>query len=241
MHAALIKRFPRLGALYERSKVLSEDNYFGIFDSPVLNESTEKQFTEWEELLQTLDPDSFETFLRKASGRVAARLKTPDRGWNQLIEAFNEIRGYQHAIKLGYSRARLLDERSSPLPDVESTALGGDKCLLEVKTIQESEEELEMRGKIQSAKLGLPGRLERAIRRKYSHAIEQINGHPSAGEARKVCYLIINLDLATALAEGNKKLLEVFCQGLERDGVEIHCISKYWPADPETLSSPKDR
>jgi hypothetical protein len=232
MHSTLIKRFPRLGALYQRSKVLAEENYFAIYDTPTLTESTEKQFIIWEGLLQTLDSASFETFLRKAAGRVAARLKTPDRGWSQLVEAFNEVRGYQHAINLGYSSARLVGEQSAPLPDVEAMAPTAAKCLLEVKTIQESDEELEMRGQIQSAELGLPQRLKRAIRRKYLEAIEQTNGHPWADEARKICYLIINLDLSTVLAAKNKDLLDAFIQGLQNGEVEIHYLSQYWPPDP---------
>jgi hypothetical protein len=231
MHPALIERFPRLGAVYQRSKVLAPDNYFAIYDTPTLNENTEKQFVIWEALLQTLDSASFETFLRKAAGRVAARMKAPDRGWSQLVEAFNEVRGYQHAINLGYSSARLLDEQSTPLPDVEAIASTDAKCLLEVKTIQESDEELEMRGQIQSAELGLPQRLKRAIRRKYLEAIEQINGHPWGSEARKICYLIINLDLSTVLEAGNKDLLDSFIKGLQEGDVEIHHLSQYWPRD----------
>src|SRR5207302_490883 len=113
--------FPRLGALYLRSKVTKSDNYFAIYDKPTLLESTEKQFIAWETLLQALDPGSFETFLRKAAGRVAARAKSPDRGWSQLVDCFNEVRGYQYAVELGYSRARLLDEQSVPLPDIEAS------------------------------------------------------------------------------------------------------------------------
>ena len=88
VHPSLIKRFSRLGLLYERSKTLSSDNYFGIYDTPELFESTERQFTEWERLLQELDPVSFDVFVRKTSGRVAAH--NPDRGWTQLVESMNE-------------------------------------------------------------------------------------------------------------------------------------------------------
>ena len=92
--------------------------------------------------------------------------------------------------------------------------------------------ELEKRGQIQSAELGLPQRLKRAIRKKYSHAINQIAGHPWAGEARKICYLIINLDLSTVLAEENKDCLKTFIDSLQQNNVEIHCVSQYWPPDP---------
>jgi hypothetical protein len=232
MHPALIKRFPRLGALYHRSETTLPDNYFAIYDSATLTESAEKQFIDWEALLQTLDPESFETFLRKAAGRVAARSKNLDRGWSQLIECFNEVRGYQYAMQLGYASARLLDEQSSPLPDVEASGSNDAKCVMEVKTIQESDEELEMRGQIQAAESGLPQRLKRAIQKKYSHAINQIARHRWAGEARKICYLVITLDLSTVLAEENKDFLEAFIKGLQRDNVEIHYLSQYWPPDP---------
>lgn len=208
------------------------DNYFAIYDKPLLLESTEKQFIVWEVLLQTLDPDSFETFLRKAAGRVTARAKSPDRGWSQLVESLNEVRGYRHALELGYSRARLIDEQSIPLPDVEASRPDAAECLLEVKTIQESDEELQMRGQIQSAESGLPKRLTRAIQEKYSRAITQIGNHPWAGEARKIFYLIINLDLATVLAEENKDFLETFIKEIQRDDVEIHYVSQYWPPEP---------
>jgi hypothetical protein len=230
MHPELIQRFPRLGALYVRSKLTNSDNYFAIYGKPTLFESTEKQFIAWEALLQTLDPDSFETFLRKAAGRVAARAQSPDRGWSQLVECFNEVRGYRHALELGY-QARLVDEQSVPLPDVEASRPDDAKCLLEVKTIQESDEELQMRGQIQSAESGLPKRLTRAIRNKYLQAISQIANHPWADEARKICYLIINLDLATVLAKENKDFLETFIRELERDDVEIHYVSQYWRPD----------
>jgi hypothetical protein len=232
MHPTLISRFPRLGALYLRSKTTKSDNYFAIYDKPTLFESTEKQFIAWEALLQALDPDSFETFLRKAAGRVAARAKSPDRGWSQLVDCFNEVRGYRYAVDIGYSRARLVDEQSVPLPDVEASKPDDAKCLLEVKTIQESDEELQMRGHIQSAESGLPKRLTLTIQNKYSEAISQIANHPWAPEARKICYLIINLDLATVLAGENKDFLETFIKKLERNDVEIQYISQYWPPDP---------
>src|SRR5207302_1309692 len=108
----------------------------------------------------------------------------------------------------------------------------GEKCLCEVKTIQESDEELAMRGQIQSAELGLPQRLRRAIRKAYFKALEQINGHPWAKNARKICYVVINLDLATVLAEENKKLLEDFISDLETERAEIYFTSQYWPHEP---------
>ena len=89
-----------------------------------------------------------------------------------------------------------------------------------------------MRGNIQSAKFGLPKRLTRAIQNKYSEAISQIANHPWAAEARKICYLIINLDLAIVLANENKDFLRTFIKELQRADLEIHYVSQYWPPDP---------
>lgn len=227
MHPSLIKRFSRLGLLYERSRTSSADNYFGIYDTPELFESTERQFKEWERLLQDLDPVSFDVFLRKASGRVAAH--KPDRGWTQLVESMNEVRGYQHARTIGYENRRLLDEQSHPFPDVEASNAAGKWCLLEVKTIQESAEELRARGEVQAAEPGLPVGLTRVLRRRYVHACQQIAGHARASEADRICFMIINLDLRTVLARENKRLLEDFLVTIEAD-VKIHSISQHWPA-----------
>jgi len=229
MHIAIIKRFPKLGMLWERSHTDAADNYFGIYDSPKLFPGTEKQFIEWEALLQDLDPKSLETFLRKAAGKVSAQ-RNPDRGWSQLVESMNEVRGYQYAHSLGYTTVHLLDEQAHPFPDIEAYNANG-KCLIEVKTIQKSDEELRKRGQVQSEELGLPIRLRRLIKKRYSHAVKQISGHPLADSARKICYMVINLDLRTLLAKENKRLLEVFIQELQTE-VEIYYISQYWPAKP---------
>jgi hypothetical protein len=227
VHPSLIKRFSRLGLLYERSRTSSADNYFGIYDTPELFESTERQFKEWEHLLQELDPVSFDVFLRKTSGRVAAH--NPDRGWTQLVESMNEVRGYQHARAIGYENCRLLDEQSNPFPDLEASNAAGKWCLLEVKTIQESAEELRVRGEVQAAEPGLPVRLKRVLRRRYLHASQQIAGHARASEAERICFMIINLDLRTVLARENKRLLEDFLRTIAAD-VKIHSISQHWPA-----------
>lgn len=229
MHPAIIDRFPRLGMLWHCSNTLAADNYFGIYDSPNLFPGTEAQFLAWEALLQVLDSESFGIFLRKAAGRVTAR-SVPDRGWSQLVESMNEVRGYEFAQSLGYTTVRLVQEQAHALPDIEASKSDG-RCLIEVKTIQKSEREFQMRGQVQAEESGLPMRLKRLLRRRYVHATSQIAGHPWADHARKICYMVINLDLRTLLAEENKGLLQAFLQGLQTD-VEIRYISQHWPANP---------
>lgn len=228
MHPDLIRRFPRLGLLYERSKTLSAKNYFSIYDTAELFEGTERQFEEWERLLEQLDAVSFAVFLRKAAGRVAAQ--NPDRGWTQLVESMNEVRGYQHARAAGYENCRLLDEQSHPFPDIEASNAAGKWCVMEVKTIQESDEELRLRGELQVAEPGLPLRLTRVLRQRYLHACKQIAGHPHAADAERICLMIINLDLRTLLAEENKVLLHDFLRTIQTD-VRIESISQHWPAE----------
>jgi hypothetical protein len=155
--------------------------------------------------------------------------RAPDRGWTQLVESVNEVRGYQHARAIGYENCRLLDEQSHPFPDVEASNSAGKWCLLEVKTIQESAEELRLRGEVQAAEPGLPMRLTRVLRRRYLHACQQIAGHARASEAERICFMIINLDLRTVLAQENKRLLEDFLRTIEED-VKIQSISQHWPA-----------
>lgn len=172
---------------------------------------------------------SLDIFLRKTAGRVAAH--NGDRGWTQLVESINEVRGYQHARSLGYRDCRLLDEQSHPFPDIEASNPAGQWCVMEVKTIQESDNELQLRGQVQKGEPGLPIRLTRLLRHRYRHASKQIAAHPRATEAERICFMIINLDLRTVLARENKLLLEDFLRALETN-VKIHCISQHWPAEP---------
>ena len=228
MHSALIKRFPRLGLLWARSNKTKPNNYFGIYTSATLNPSAEQQFVEWEALLQCLDPQSLEVFLRKAAGRVTAN-SIPSRGWSQLVDSVNEVRAYRHIQSLGYTTARLLDEQATPLPDIEASNSNG-QCLAEAKTLQNSDEDLALFGQVQSGEDGLPIRLQRLIRKRYSQASEQMAGHPLASTARKICYMRISPDLRTLLVGANSAMLEEFIKDLEGD-VEIHCVSQYWPAN----------
>ena len=75
-------------------------------------------------------------------------------------------------------------------------------------------------------------RLKRVLRKRYLHATSQIAGHRWAREARRICYMIITLDLCTVLADENKALLRRFIEELQGE-VEIHYVSQYWPAEPE--------
>jgi hypothetical protein len=229
MHATLIDRFPRLGMLWNRSNTVADENYFGIYDSPTLPPGAEKQFIEWEALLESLDNESLEIFLRKATGKVTAG-GTTARGWSQLVDSINEVRGYRYAQSLGYTTVRLLNEQANPLPDIEASK-EDEKCLIEVKTIGESDEELKLRGKVQAGESGLPLRLRRLLKKRCSQAAVQIAGHPWAGDARKICYLVINLDLRTLLRTENKETLQSFLEQLQTEySVEIHSVSKHWPA-----------
>ncbi len=192
-------------------------------------EGTERQFETREGLLSELDPLSFEVFLRKAAGRVAAQ--NGDRGWTQLVESINEVRGYSYARSLGYRDCQLLDERSYPFPDIEASNPAGQWCVMEVKTIQESDEELELRGQVQKGEPGLPIRLTRLLRRRYRHGLKQVTAHPRASEAERICFMIANLDLRTLLARENQRLLPDFLRALETNA-KIHCISQHRPAEP---------
>jgi hypothetical protein len=227
MHSIIIDRFPRLGMLWSRSKTTNPDNYFAIYNSATLLPCTEKQFFDWESLLQSLDEESFKIFLAKAAGLVTARTHE-ERGWTQFIECINEVRGYRYAQSLGYTDVRLIREQSDPLPDLEASKTN-EKCLLEVKTIHKSDLDIQLRGQVQVEESGLPLRLERLLRKRYSKAIKQIEGHPWVSEARQICYMVINLDLRTVLAQENERFLEQFLKEIETS-VEIHSISQHWPA-----------
>ena len=227
MHTALLQRFPNLAELWHASRIDHPDNYFGIYNSPKLSRGAENQFEEWDSLIAGLDSESRTTFLRKASGLVSAPTSR-ERGWTQLVECVNEIRGYEYAISLGYTNAQLIQEQQIELPDIAATN-SESRCLVEVKTIQKSDLEIDQRNQVQTEEIGLPIRLKRVLRKRYTKASTQIENHLWASDARKICYMFINPDLRTLLAEENKDNLHQYLDGLE-SSVEIHYVSQYWPA-----------
>ena len=136
--------------------------------------------------------------------------------------------GYEYAISLGYPNARLIQEQQIELPDIEATN-STSKCLVEVKTIQKSDLEIQQRSMVQTAEPGLPTRLKRVLRKRYKKSVTQIGNHPWASSARKICYMFINPDLRTLLAEENIETLYQYLDEIE-DSVEIHYVSQFWPA-----------
>lgn len=226
LHRHLIERFPLIGELYQASDTSHPNNYFAIYTEPVLFPGTEGQFRRWQSGFESLDRESFSTFVRKSKGAVSA-VNQVARGWTQLIDSVNEVMVYNHAKSLGYDEVRLVEKRH--LPDIEASRRT-DECLIEVKTINESEVEVAQRGRLQRGGLGLPDRLKLRIEKKYREARIQIISHPRAAFSRKICFMVINLGLATVLERRNKQLLDNFIKELESD-IEIHHISRTWPAD----------
>ena len=228
MHSDNQRKFPRLAYLHQKSDVNHPDNYFSICAEAKLLPGDEAQLMTWERRLTLLDPDSWATFIRKATGRVSLRDKS-GRDWHQLVETFNELKGYEHARNLGYERVRFISETNRSLPDIEASGSIG-AGFIEVKTINESAYELSVRGKkVQKGEFGLPDRLRTALSERYQKARSQIFNHPASSDARKICLFVIDLDLRTVLKTKNKECLNLFFAQLESD-VEIHSISRHWPS-----------
>jgi hypothetical protein len=227
MHPDNQRKFPLLADLYQESDVSNPDNYFSICAEAMLLPGDEAQFVTWESELTLLDSDSRATFIKKAKGLVSVRDKS-GRDWHQLVEIFNEIKGYELAKNLGYERVRFISGRS--LPDIEASGAVGTG-LIEVKTINESAYEVSVRGKkVQKGEFGLPDRLRTALSERYEKARSQIFNHPASSDARKICLFVIALDLRTVLKTKNEECLNLFLAQLESD-VEIHSISGPWPVE----------
>jgi hypothetical protein len=245
MHAENQQKFPRLALVCGESDLRSPNNYFSVLSEPKLLPGDEVQFTEWERRLALLDPDSLAIFVRKAKPLLSVKA-TSGRDWNQLVEAFNELKGYERAGDLGYKSVRFLEESNQSSADIQAIGPIGT-CLVEVKTINKSAMENSPRknqigtdGKIvpvgTKGEAGLPLRLTRVLRERYEKARSQLLAHPLAPGSRKICLFIIDLDLRIALKRGNKECLRLFLEGLASD-VEIQSISQHWCSDRQSANS----
>ena len=135
-HPDNLNKFPYLSRLHQLGDGEKTDSYFSVLAEASLRPGDERQFIEWENQIAGLDHSSRTRFLDKAGSVVSIRDRN-GRGWHQLVEIFNEIKGYVRAVALRYDCVRFINDNSQSLPDIEAFGAPGN-CLIEVKTINES-------------------------------------------------------------------------------------------------------
>ena len=140
MKAKWAEGFPRLYELFSESCQYNEANYFRAFDKTLKMPLARPHYERLEGDISQLDNVAWQEFKLKFLNYIAT--KPSRRGYNQLFECFNEIKGYLYLKTERCQNIHFIPEDSVTSPDLKA-CFGDSKVLLEVKTINKSNAEIE--------------------------------------------------------------------------------------------------
>jgi hypothetical protein len=191
---------PELPLLYELKDCITDpaspDAYFQHFDKNVSSSTHVLElYQRWEWALQALDGESWEQLKTEIIPRLIQRDKA--RGWQQLFDTMGEARAYRYLRAIGCTGVRFIPRsRKKRTPDLEGT-LPSVHLLCEVKTINPSNQEIEIRTNPPTVR-SLPIQLTDQFLKKLSSTIDgaknQLQSHDPERKARHLIYLNINFD-----------------------------------------------
>jgi len=224
-------RFPKLNSLFNYCEIDNDTNYFaralerGVLKLPLAQE----RYLQLERELSSLDEASWVQFCQKVLRYVAVSNEL--RGFQQLFDMFNEVKGYVFLDSQGYKNIEFIEEdNSKQTPDLIAKDFG-NVTLMEVKTINNSDEEIKH---IQRNSGGqgmrardvlnyLPEPLLRKIKSTVDKASKQLLAYSPENIAinRRIVYLCIKPDVSIFLENTNLNALQDFCQSLSDERIEV--------------------
>jgi hypothetical protein len=216
--------FPRLSDLYRSSDVKNLSNHF-LQDNVIsaLSRSSPAA-VEFEKELQKLSAIAWTEFKPKALMYVCVTQKR--RGRNQLFECFNEVKGYI-SLSSKYDDIRFIKEISTKTPDLIASSKTSS-ALMEVKTINESEQELDYLGTPLDNRDALKGEhtlsesLKKKVSIKISEAKKQLLRYTARTVHERIIFLVIRLDFQCATSDTTHDL-DSFLKGQSGNGIKIEC------------------
>jgi len=194
--------------------------------------NNEDALGELEQELQELDSAAWKKFQRKAVRYVCVRHKR--RHYAQLFQGFWEVKGYAYFKRQGYHDIQFIDEAGVPTPDLYARR-NDSVALMEVKSVEESEEELVyFEGKQDYFDLDLsrnvhPARevihaLPASLKRKANHTIQHARGQllnfAVSNVDRRILYLFVRLD-SHCVAKTTIKETEEFLRTQQDEQIEV--------------------
>jgi hypothetical protein len=216
---------PRLFDLYQRSEKSHPKNYF---DFKTLFPWASKSFARTEEILARLDLESWGKLCEKALPYV-----TVDdllRRYQQLWNTLDEARGWVLLAYQGYEQIRFIEPKRNKKgypqsPDLTATK-DGSSAILEVKTINESNECLGPDAAWRHGAITVRPNLAEEFKGKLVSTIEQariqLNSHPLPSD-RKIVLLVVRLDYGQKTGGHLYEELGEFISSQPiKEGVEIY-------------------
>lgn len=227
------KDFPRLYELYCDSDQDNEGNYFDSLDEFLKNSwGARSAYERLEEELGQLDRAAWDEFKEKVRPYVTRTDKR--RGWHQLVECFNEVKGYLYLKSQGCEDIQFIPKESnSKSPDLKAHC-GSSVVLLEVKTVNQSDEEVDyiignsqigddgvIHPKVREIHPGLNELLKDKIINTIAEAKDQFIEYTCDGVRRRIAYLVIRLDYQHARDSRDLDELAAFIDKQSGEEVEV--------------------
>lgn len=232
--------YPRLFELYREAKQRGLNNFFQDLAGKIKKTPDFDVFRNLEEDLSALDSRSWADFKSKVF-RCSMEKQEP-RGYSQLVDCLNEVKGYLYLKEQGYSNIEFIPESSNATPDIRAISENQTVALLEVKTVHVSDEEIkyltENMERIKSGtdailrdvSLGIPEGLKNKLMDSIGKACRQLLNYEPSTNARRIVYLIITLDITLALDPRNYGKLSSFLDRQSNEKVEVrHCYIRFTP------------
>ena len=215
-------QFPRLADLYRSSDVSNSSNYF--LRGKVISALSKKSpaAVKLEKALRNLSATAWTEFKKKALKCVCE--VHCRRGHNALFECFNEVKGYI-SLSLKYKDIHFIPSSSTKTPDLFASSKTSS-ALMEVKTINESEQELDYLGTPLDNRDALKGEhtLSESLKKKVSITIseakEQLLGYTAHTVHERIIFLVVRLDFQCATS-GTTHDLNSFLKGQSGNGIKI--------------------
>ena len=216
--AWVLPHFPRLRDLFEHSDRENPKNYFNVdFLLPLLED--ERRFAK-------IDSASWEVLRDKAVPYVS--IDDPQRNYQQLWNILDEARGYNFLADQGYDRIEFIKpgkskKRGKRLPDLIGHKTGST-AVLEVKTINESCDNLAKDASWRNEAVTVPQNLSEALTHKISATIEdakiQLESY-SYPTDRKIVFLVIRFDHGQKTGWHLYSKLKDFIATQAKGGIEV--------------------
>ena len=215
----LLPHFPRLFDLYQHSERGNPRNYFNVeFPLPLSEE---------EKRLARLDSESWKVLREKAVPYVS--VDDSLRRYQQLWNILDEARGYVFLADQGYEQIKFIEQDKSKRGGKQSPDLIGYKtdstAVLEVKTINESGDNLSEDASWRIEAVTVPRNLSEALIRKIGATIEyanaQLESYPYPTD-RKIVFLVIRFDNGQKTGWHLYSELKDFIATQTKDGVEVY-------------------
>jgi len=206
---------PKLHELYRDSARDKVDNYFDDFDMVLSHPHWRSIYETLERQLSQLDQTAWQEFKERTLPCVTSRDQKRD--WQALFDAFDEVRGYLWLKSVGCEEVHFIPRskrKHIKTPDLCGQH-GSFKMLMEVKTINMSNDEIKYRsgnseigkdGKrhVQDREIGQcwsdsREKLKKKIWSTYDNARNQLLTHNCRDTQRRIVYFMIHFDLALSL------------------------------------------